>query len=138
QSETVLAHAAWLGCSWQEDAIQTAEVLEELRPEWLIADHYAIDARWHAEVAPYHGKLLVIDDLADRRHLSDVLIDQTYARDPEDYRHCVSQTCRLLCGSQYALLRPEFAMLREQSLQRRMTPRMDQLLVTMGGVDKDN
>jgi UDP-2,4-diacetamido-2,4,6-trideoxy-beta-L-altropyranose hydrolase len=81
---------------------------------------------------------MVIDDLADRPHLCDLLLDQTFGRDPEDYRAWVPTDCKLLCGSQYALLRPEFAALRPSSLQRRAQPRLRQLLVTMGGVDKDN
>jgi len=36
------------------------------------------------------------------------------------------------------LLRPEFAALREYSLQRRRTPELKRLLITMGGVDQPN
>ncbi len=81
---------------------------------------------------------MVIDDLADRPHACDVLLDQTFGRNAEDYLPWVPATSRLLCGSQYALLRPEFATLRPYSLQRRTEPRLRELLITMGGVDKDN
>lgn len=132
-------HAHWLGCSWEQDARQSLEVLETIQPDWLITDHYAIDARWHAALSAHYGKLMVIDDLADRPHLADVLLDQTFARSPDDYANCVPDSCLLLCGSRYALLRPEFALLREQSLQRRNgSTGIRQLLVTMGGIDKDN
>jgi len=45
-------------------------------PDWLVADHYALDHRWEAALAPYYRKLLVIDDLADRPHRCDILLDQ--------------------------------------------------------------
>ena len=47
-------------------------------------------------------------------------------------------SCQVLCGSQYALLRPDFATLWFYSLQRRIQAVLRDLLITMGGVDKDN
>lgn len=81
---------------------------------------------------------MVIDDLADRPHVCEVLLDQTFGRDACDYQPWVPAGCKSLCGSRYALLRPEFAQLRSYSLQRRVNPQLRQILVTMGGVDKDN
>ena len=136
--EPQLAHAAWLGATQQQDAGACAHILRELQPDWLIVDHYALDACWEQALQPHYRKLMVIDDLADRRHECDLLLDQTFERDFADYKPRVPATCTLLCGSQYALLRPEFAALRPRSLQRRAKPQLQQLLITMGGVDKDN
>ncbi len=133
-----LTHGHWLGATQADDAQACAAILTGLNPDWLIADHYALDARWEQALKPHYSKLMVIDDLADRPHQCDLLLDQTFGRDPQDYRARVPAECRLLCGSEYALLRPEFAALRSYSLQRRAQPRLSQLLVTMGGVDKDN
>lgn len=137
-SQPLLAHAAWLGCDWLTDAEQCRNPLAQIQPDWLVVDHYALDARWQAALAVHHHKLMVIDDLADRPHLSDLLLDQTFGRNPEAYNAWVPSRCKLLCGSQYALLRPEFAALREYSLARRGNPSLRHLLITMGGVDKDN
>ena len=133
-----LAHAAWLGATQEQDATECATVLAELRPDWLIVDHYALDARWEKALQPHYRKLMVIDDLADRPHVSDLLLDQTFGRNPQAYQPWVSAGCTLLCGSQYALLRPEFSTLRSYSLKRRENPQLEHLLITMGGVDKDN
>jgi UDP-2,4-diacetamido-2,4,6-trideoxy-beta-L-altropyranose hydrolase len=133
-----LLHGNWLGTTQTEDAQACADLLAKLRPDWLIVDHYALDARWEQAVKPHCTKLMVIDDLADRPHLCDLLLDQTFGCAPEEYRALVPDGCRLLCGSQYALLRPEFAALRPYSLHRRTQPSLRKLLVTMGGVDKDN
>ncbi|MCL7939450.1 UDP-2,4-diacetamido-2,4,6-trideoxy-beta-L-altropyranose hydrolase [Halomonas sp. ATCH28] len=133
-----LAHADWLGTTWEADAAQCAEILEGLAPDWLVVDHYALDARWEARVTPADGRLLVIDDLADREHRADLLLDQNLGRQAEDYAGLVPGHCRCLVGPRYALLRPEFAPLRETSLARRRSPRLRELLITLGGVDKDN
>lgn len=133
-----LAHSHWLGSTQAQDAEVCAPILASQRPDWLIIDHYALDARWEQALSAHYRKLMVIDDLADRPHVCDLLLDQTFGRDAADYRPLVPDACHLLCGSQYALLRPEFAALRSYSLQRRAQPVLRELLITMGGVDKDN
>lgn len=137
-AEVQLAHATWLGATHQEDAIQSSAILSDLKPDWLIVDHYALDARWEKALKPHYQKLMVIDDLADRLHQCDLLLDQTFGRDAKDYASLTPDTCTLLCGSHYSLLRAEFAALRNYSLERRKTPRLEHVLITMGGVDKDN
>lgn len=128
----------WLGATQQQDAELCRPLLEKINPDWLIVDHYGIDQTWQAELAPYYGKLMVIDDLANREHQCDLLLDQTYGRKTGDYVGLVPQQCTLLLGSEYALLRPEFAEWRDYSLQRRRSPEFKKLLITMGGVDPDN
>lgn len=132
------AHTGWLGADWEQDVEQTKVGLGGTAVDWLIVDHYALDARWELTLAPHCRKLMVIDDLADRPHACDLLLDQTFGRNAADYLPLVPADCRLLCGSQYALLQPEFATMRSYSLQRRAWPAMRELLITMGGVDKDN
>lgn len=133
------AHAAWLGSTWQTDAADTATILAGLQPDWLVVDHYALDQRWEETLAPHYRKLLVIDDLADRAHNCDLLLDQNLGRQPAHYDQWVPAHCRVLTGPYYALLRPEFTALRAYSLQRRQAqPALRQLLITMGGVDQPN
>ncbi|MDW5378867.1 UDP-2,4-diacetamido-2,4,6-trideoxy-beta-L-altropyranose hydrolase [Halomonas sp. HP20-15] len=132
------AHAGWLTTDWRTDAEQTLALLEMLRPEWLVVDHYALDARWQNATRPGYGRLFVIDDLADRPHAADLLLDQNLGREARDYAALVPSTCELLIGPQYALLRPEFAEYREASLARRERPSLGNILITMGGIDKDN
>lgn len=133
-----LAHRHWLGTTQTEDAEACASILAAQCPDWLIVDHYALDANWERAVAPHFHKLMVIDDLADRPHVCDLLLDQTLGRTKVGYGSLVPPDCLLLCGSQYALLRPEFAALRPYSLQRRARPVLRELLISMGGIDKDN
>ncbi|MBB1472237.1 UDP-2,4-diacetamido-2,4,6-trideoxy-beta-L-altropyranose hydrolase [Luteimonas sp. MC1782] len=135
-STAVLAHSHWLDATQAQDAEACVRILAAQRPDWLIVDHYALDARWERTLAPHYQKLMAIDDLADRPHACDLLLDQTFGREATDYRSLVPAACHLLCGSQYALLRPEFAALRPYSLLRRARPALREVLITMGGVDK--
>ncbi|MBU3071028.1 UDP-2,4-diacetamido-2,4,6-trideoxy-beta-L-altropyranose hydrolase [Aestuariicella sp. G3-2] len=136
--EAALGHAAWLGGSQQEDAAACKKILLNIKPQWLIVDHYALDNCWEEIVKPCCERLMVIDDLADRMHQCDLLLDQTFGRQIEEYAPLVPASCTVLCGAHYALLRPEFSEWRSYSLHRRETPELKQILVTMGGVDKNN
>jgi len=133
-----LAHASWLSTTQEQDALDCVAILDELQPKWLIVDHYALDARWERALRVKGRKTMIIDDLADRMHECDLLLDQTFGRKADDYRSLVPSNCQLLCGSDYALLRPEFSALRAISLKRRTQPQLHELLVTMGGLDKAN
>lgn len=132
------SHSCWLGTSQELDAEECSGLLDVLRPDWLIVDHYALDVIWEAKLKTNDRKLMVIDDLADRQHISDILLDQTFGRSAADYLSLVSEESVLLCGSGYALLRPDFVNLRPYSLSRRAEYKLAKLLVTLGGVDKDN
>jgi hypothetical protein len=86
-----------------------------------------------------YRKLMVIDDLADREHIADLLLDQNLVDGMENrYQGKVPGHCICLVGPQYALLRPEFSMLRPASLARRKTPALNRLLIFMGGSDPDD
>jgi len=133
-----LAHASWLGTTQKEDSSLCVSIVKALQPDWLIVDHYALDVRWEEEFRPYCKRLMVIDDLADRQHDCDLLLDQTFGRDLKDYKPRVPPSCEILCGTEYALLRPEFSQWRGYSLKRRENSELQHLLINLGGVDKDN
>lgn len=132
------SHAHWLGCDWRIDAEQTLDVLHVIKPDWLMIDHYSIDARWERRLAPASKRVMVIDDLADREHECDLLLDQNWFGEqaPGRYRGLVPAGCRCMLGPAYALLRPEYAQLRSL-----MPPRdgiVRRALVFMGGSDPAN
>ena len=137
-NKTVLAHADWLDSTQYRDAELSLSIVKTLQPDWLIVDHYSLDEIWEKGLQPYCKKIMIIDDLADRKHHCDVLLDQNFGRDPQDYAAHVNENCELLCGSKYALLRPEFAAWRGYSLERRQYNKLASILINLGGVDKDN
>lgn len=139
-SKAELQHEHWLQVPWADDAAQSYDVMQRERicADWLVLDHYALDARWQREMKPTFERLMVIDDLADRQHVADLLLDQNLGRAAADYDGLVPESCIRLMGPRYAMLRPEFAQWRSYSLKRRQNPELKHILVTMGGVDKDN
>jgi UDP-2,4-diacetamido-2,4,6-trideoxy-beta-L-altropyranose hydrolase len=137
--EDHLVHAAWLGVEWREDVAQTQSVLSRASKTWLVVDHYALDARWETALKPYYDKLLVIDDLADRPHTCDLLLDQNLVEGMETrYEGMLPRYCKRLIGPRFSLLRAEFGQWRPSSLSRRKAPVLERLLIFMGGSDPEN
>lgn len=138
-SESKIDHELWLGVSQQQDARDCETILRSLRPDWLIVDHYSLDISWESALRPFYDRLMVIDDLADRKHLCDLLLDQNVGDGLYDtYRNIVNDCCVVLIGPRFAILRPEFIR-SVQSLNRSR----DRVLVTkivlmFGGSDRDS
>jgi UDP-2,4-diacetamido-2,4,6-trideoxy-beta-L-altropyranose hydrolase len=131
-------YASWLGADRETDAAQTKGSIGETVYDWLIVDHYALDEKWEKELRSRCRRLMVIDDLADRPHDCDLVLDQNLGRDKSHYHHLVPESCTVLTGPRYALLRPEFAAFRDYSLQRRVNPELKHLMISMGGIDQIN
>lgn len=135
-------YASWLGQSWETDFEETTQALSQIadKPvDWLISDHYGIDWQWESAIKNHVSRLMVIDDLANRKHHCDILLDQTFGRCSSDYRSLVNSTCELFLGAQYILLRDVFFKLREKAIKKRaMTKQLKTVLITMGGTDPHN
>ena len=133
-----LTHASWLGCDWVTDAAQAKVGAGKTVVDWLIVDHYALDARWELALAGNYCKLMVIDDLADRPHHCDLLLDQNWFGDQtlSRYQDLVPAGCQPYLGPEYSLLKPEYAQLRAALPQRDGT--VHRVLVFLGGSDPSN
>lgn len=132
-------HAGWLGASWQADAEQTRQVVQGLggTADVLIVDHYAIDHRWETALRPSAARILAIDDLADRVHDCDILLDQNFFSDLSTrYDGKVPSGCVTLLGPCYALLQPVYAELHSQVALRDGPVR--RIFVFFGGADTEN
>ena len=75
----------------------------------LIIDHYGLGRDYETSSRNWAASIMVLDDAPSRPHNCDVLLDQTCGRTPDEYVDCVPAACRVLTGTEYALLRPEFA-----------------------------
>ena len=105
----------------------------------LVVDHYQRDATFESTCRPWARKILAIDDLADRPHDCELLLDQTLGRRSDEYRSLVPSACHLLLGPDYALLRPQFAAARAGALERhRAQGPLQRVLVSFGGSDPRN
>jgi len=132
-----LAHAIWLGVDWQTDADQTHQALASEVLDWLIVDHYALDHRWESALRSSCKRMMAIDDLADRQHDCDLLLDQNYGSSAERYRGLISEDCTQCHGPEYALLKPVYAERRAQLPARDGQVRRV-LIYCGGGVDAAN
>jgi UDP-2,4-diacetamido-2,4,6-trideoxy-beta-L-altropyranose hydrolase len=102
----------------------------------LVVDHYALGAAFEASCRGWARRIVVIDDLANRPHDCDLLIDTTLGRQAQDYAALVPPTAVILAGPSYALLRPGFADYRQRSLARRATlNQAKRVLVSLGLTD---
>lgn len=134
-------HAPWAGVNWAQDARETVAALQNQRPDWLVLDHYAFDARWHQTVTQALGsRLLVIDDTADRSMAADALLDQNWHADHRlkyagkcvgSYAGRVRATPRWLCGPRFALLSTAY----QDAPRRHPQPQVRSIGIFTGGTD---
>ena len=105
----------WLGATQPQDASETLHALGSRRYDWLVVDHYGIDVVWEQLLRTKAERVMVIDDLADRLHDADLLLDQNYlgANSAHRYVNRVPEHCHCMLGPRYALLQPIYRQLRQ-------------------------
>lgn len=139
EADVNYAYAHWLGEPWEEDLAQTSSMLSNLGTaiDLLVVDHYAIDIRWEQNIRSFVNKIMIVDDLANRHHDCDILLDQNlYDNMEHRYDGIIPEHCMKLLGPSYALLRDEFqvarkfAQIREKGVRR--------ILAFFGGSDPTN
>ncbi len=119
---------------------RTADDPEALRARWpdgcalLVVDHYDLDAEFETACRGWAERILVIDDLADRAHDCDFIVEQAPTGMTARYQNLLPGHCRMLTGPRYALLRSQFAEDRFSHLARsgRQT---DRVFVMFGATD---
>lgn len=130
-------YSHWLGASQEQDSAEVIAVLEGRVPEWMVVDHYGIAQTWHERLRSHVGKLMVIDDLANRSHDCDLLLDQNLVTNADErYTGKTPSDCKVLLGTMFALLQPEYAALRALCHSRSGSIR--RILVYFGGSDIKN
>jgi UDP-2,4-diacetamido-2,4,6-trideoxy-beta-L-altropyranose hydrolase len=118
-----------------KDAELTQNALGEQRFDWIIVDHYGLDQEWEVAIRPWCDRLLVIDDLANRRHDCDVLLDQNLVAGLHTrYDDLLPPHCISLLGPAHALLSRQYGELRVRTAPREGL--VKRLLVSFGGFDQ--
>jgi len=124
---------------WRDDADRSraAIIAAGARPDWLVVDSYPIDRRWEQALRESADRIMVVDDLADRAHDCDLLLDQNLVAGMESrYADRIPPASTALLGPAYALLQPEYAALRDRVRPREGPVR--RILIFMSGADADN
>lgn len=136
--ENLTGYEKWLTVQQDVDAQQTAEKLQMLgQVDLLVVDSYALDEKWENVVRAYAKKIMVIDDLANRRHNCDILLDQNYYADMgQRYEGLVPKICEMRIGPSYALLREEFYELKKKLIKRDGS--IKNIFIFFGGSDLTN
>lgn len=94
--------------------------------DWLVVDHYGLQAAWEDVAGADANRILVIDDLADRPHRCDVLVDPGRGDEGRDvYAGLVPPNCKLFLGPSFAPLRKQF---RTPAVQRKRSAKVDMLV----------
>ena len=136
-SSKAYAHSAWLKGDELEDAEATLTALQELglpSPSFVVVDHYALGAPWENILSRLTKNIVVIDDLSDRKHDCNLIVDQTFGKEQESYEGLVVDDCKRLIGETFILLRKEFSSFATNRIKSK-TPR---LLIALGGSDPHN
>lgn len=112
-------------------------ILEAEHADLYIVDHYGIDEKWENIHRKYTNKIMVIDDLANRSHDCDLLLDQNVVPNFEKrYKTLIPQNCKTLLGPKYLILRDEF--IKARQLFNGEKRNVERLLIFMGGTDPTN
>lgn len=144
QKYSLSGYGLWLTVPMEVDARQTIDLLQPYLREHgcdvvdrLIVDSYALDEQWELMLRPYCREIMVIDDLANRRHDCDILLDQNfYLNKDVRYAGLVPEHCKMLLGPEHALLREEFYEAKKHLRKRDCT--IKNILVFYGGSDLTN
>ena len=120
------------------DLVETKKIIEKYKnsTNWLIIDHFGIDHFWEKNVRVNIKKIIVIDDLANRKHECDILIDQNFYENMEKrYTKLIPNYCEQCIGPRFTLLRPEFFNARKNLKRKKQFKR---ILISFGGSDPSN
>ena len=118
-----------------EDAAQTSKLIGFDKPDWLIVDHYGLGQRWERQMSSHAARIAVVDDLMDRRHLCDLLIDQNLRGfKTRAYASLVPSKTRVLLGPRYSLLDPNYATIRSR-MTGSSKKHVEKIVIFFGGVD---
>ena len=125
-------YASWLGTGERYDALEFLEKTSAMDFKFVIVDHYGVSAEWETIVSAKYQHLVVLDDLANRKHNCSIVIDQSIGFKGDEYSALVPNNCVTLLGPKFALLSKNFEFNVCSSLKKY------RMLINFGGADKDN
>ncbi|ETO94523.1 UDP-2,4-diacetamido-2,4,6-trideoxy-beta-L-altropyranose hydrolase [Legionella oakridgensis] len=134
-------YSVWLGVSQEQDAHETINFVKDKSIDLMIVDMYGLDIVWEKSVKSLVKKLMVIDDLANRNHYCDVLLDHNYyCNAQERYQGLVPAFCQTFLGPSYALINPALQRIKQARamFKKDNIVKIKTILVFLGGMDVKN
>lgn len=118
------------------DLNQDAEALIKFSNEnsidWIVTDHYGIDAEYIQNLKKKNFKVLSIDDFAQIHYFSDIVLNQNIGS--EKLRYSSEKDTKFLLGPKYAILRDQLL-----TRENKKGPNdVKKILIMIGGTDKGN
>lgn len=136
ENPMLTGYEKWLTVQPEQDAKETLAVVQKNVgiADRMIVDSYALDCKWESVLRSVAKEIMVIDDLADRKHDCDILLDQNFYLNKDGrYNGLVPSHCQLLLGPEHALLRDEFYEAKKHL--RKRNGKIKNILVFYGGSD---
>lgn len=134
--EKINEYSYWLKVTQSTDANETIEKIKSHDADWMIIDHYALDVEWEQIVAPHVKQIMVIDDLANRKHLCEILLDHSLTNNLESrYDKLLIKDSVKLLGPNFALLHKDFYNLRSHS--KSIKNKLRRIFIYFGGFDNN-
>ena len=96
---------------WEDDAQEIIDKIKDFNSskDWMVVDHYFLNKDWETRISSKLYKLFIIDDLCDRPHYGNILLNQNYLPGiRSQYKKILSSKTKILLGPKYALLSPEY------------------------------
>mgnify|MGYP001173638837 CR=1 FL=1 len=133
----------WLGCDEEEDAKDSIELILKIKNitiDWIIVDHYSLGEIWEKKIKnglknlKKNPKIFVIDDLFNRNHYCEILLNQNYFtnKNLEKYKNVFDINSQILLGPNYALLGKEYFGINNLPIRRNEIKR---ILIYFGGLE---
>ena len=100
----------------------------------VVLDHYGLGQAWERAMRASIGKVVVLEDLGNRAHDVDILVDQNYALSFDNkYKDLLPTTIRTFLGPRYALLSRDYRGRSPNGL--RAGDDAKRVLISFGGTD---
>ena len=130
-------HKQWLGVTLNSDRDQTiAEIEKQGKYDLMVVDNYALDEAWETPMRQYVKKIMVIDDLADRKHDCDILLDHNFNGGKNSpYNHLVPESSLKLLGPSHALISRKFDEVKKERGRKEADNIFSKGLLYMGASD---
>lgn len=112
------------------------DLLIQLKSDWVIFDHYNINALFEQDVKTHIPtiKVLSFDDTY-QEHYCDILLNHGFQAKASLYKGLVQKNTKILCGSKYTLIKDAF---KKDHPSKRVLTKITSILITLGGSDVQN
>ena len=131
------SYEEWMGVTQEYDAEEFKNVLIDEKFDWIVVDHYSLGQEWEKQMKNISEKILVFDDLVERKHECNLLLNHTNLPGiKKKYKGLVSNNTKLLLGPKYLLLSPIF--LKTKKRKPNKNGIIKRIFIYYGSIDPSN